>query len=277
MIESAPSSLANCTVGIIGCGHLGRTLAKELINHGLPKEKLMISYGGSASTLESIKQAGLLRNISDNEEICRRSNIIFIAVRPQAIEELKKISFSGNANALVISCMAGISSASLKNALGIEVLRIMPSGPDTIKEGKGIVAVYPHNDTLMNILSCLGLRAHELRDEEMMHAFTVGVCLPAALLAAKAGKTGTNGPDAVQAAKIIGKEYPGFEEVYRWAVDILPDFDCDEERKEYVRRMSTKGGITEAIVESLYSGGSFLEALRKGIARSWEISAVVSV
>jgi pyrroline-5-carboxylate reductase len=45
--------LADETIGIIGCGHLGRTLAEELIDHGLPRERLMISYGGSASTLET--------------------------------------------------------------------------------------------------------------------------------------------------------------------------------------------------------------------------------
>lgn len=271
MIESAFDSLANCTIGIIGCGHLGRTLANELVSHGLPKEKLMISYGGSASTLESIKRAGLFQNISNNERICRKSNIIFIAVRPQAIEELKKLSFPGNANALVVSCMAGISSASLKNALGIDVIRMMPSGPDTIKEGNCIVAVYPRNDFLANILSGLGLKFYELRDEEMMHAFTVGVCLPAALLVA--GKIGMSELDTAQASKIIGKEYPDFEEIYRWAVDVLPDFDSDDEREEYLRRTSTKGGITEAIVDSLNSGSTFTAALRKGISRSKEISA----
>jgi pyrroline-5-carboxylate reductase len=40
--------------------------------------------------------------------------------------------------------------------------------------------------------------------------------------------------------------------------------------------MSTKGGITEEIVDSLNSGDSFLDALRKGIARSKEISVRVA-
>lgn len=257
--------LANGTIGIIGCGHLGRALAAELIVHGFPKEKLLVSYGGSASTLERIRKAGLLENVSDNAEICRKSTIVFIAVRPQAIEGLKELSFSKNA--LVVSCMAGVSSTSLKNAFGVDVYRIMPSGPDTIKKGKGIIAVYPRSDILMDILPCMGLRVFELSDEEMMHAFTVGVCLPAALLVA-----GRKEKSVAQAARIIEKEYPGFEEIYVWAKDVLPNFDSDEEREEYVKRMSTKGGITEAIVNSLNSGSTFLTALRCGIAKSREIS-----
>ncbi len=258
--------LADETIGIIGCGHLGRTLAAELVAHGFPKEKLLVSYGGSASTLERIRNACLLENVSDNAEICRKSTIVFIAVRPQAIEGLNGLSFSKNA--LVVSCMAGISSTSLKNMLGINVTRIMPSGPGTIKEGKGIVAVYPRNDVLMDILPRVGLKVFELLDEEMMHAFTVGVCLPAALLVAGRKELST-----AQAAEAIGKEYSGFEDIYVWAKGVLPDVYSDEEREEYVKRMSTKGGITEAIINSLNSGSTFLTALRCGIARSKEISA----
>lgn len=266
MVEGDLDFLIDDTIGLIGCGHLGRTIAEELIGHGLPKEKLMISYGGSASTLESIKRAGLFENVSDNEKICKKSDIIFIATRPQAFEELKRLNFSRDA--LVVSCMAGIPLDSIKKALGIDVFRIMPSGPDTIKERKGIAAIYPHDDILMDILSHIGLKIYELPDEEMMHIFTVGVCLPAALLAAEKRELNTG-----YAAKIIDKEYRNFEEIYAWAKDVLPHFDCDGEREKYITRMSTKGGITEAIVDSLSSGSTFLDALRSGIARSRELSS----
>lgn len=270
MVESALDFLARSTIGIIGCGHLGRTLAEGLIDHGLPRERLMISYGGSASTLDRIRKAGLLENISDNAEICKNSNIIFITVRPQSIERLKGLSFSKEA--IVVSCMAGVSSTMLERVLGVNITRIMPSGPDTIKEGKGIVAIHPRSDILMDILPRIGLRVFELPDEEMMHAFTVGVCLPAALLAAE-GKALNEAENEAGSAEAIEKEYPGFREIYLWAKGVLPNFDSDEKRQEYIKKMSTKGGITEAIIDSLNSGNTFLEALRVGISRSREISA----
>jgi pyrroline-5-carboxylate reductase len=258
--------LANETIGIIGAGFLGRTLAETFIEHGFPKEKLMISYGGKPSTFESIKKAGLIRNITDNRIICQKSTIIFIAIKPQSLKELKELPFTNNS--LVVSCMAGISLASLEGALGINnVFRIMTSGPDTIKGKKGIVAVYPQNETLTNILSFLGLVVHELQDEENMHIFTAGVCLPAALLIAN--KKGVNTEDSIE---IIEKEYCDFREIYNWAKNILPDFDSEKDQKKYIEHMSTKGGITEAIVNSLNSGDTFLDSLKKGIARSKEIS-----
>ncbi len=270
MVERILDFMSIGTIGIIGCGHLGRTIAEELINHSLPKERLMVSYGGRASILERIRKAGLLENIADNAEICKNSNIIFITVRPQSIEGLKGLSFSKED--LVVSCMAGVSSTVLERVLGVNITRIMPSGPDTIKEGKGIVAIHPRSDILMDILSHMGLKVFEMSDEEMMHAFTVGVCFPAALLAAE-GKAPNGAENEAGSVEAIEKEYPGFREIYLWAKGVLPNFDSDEKRQEYVKKMSTKGGITEAIVDSLNSGSTFLEALRVGITKSREISA----
>ena len=257
----------NEKIGIIGAGHLGRTLAETLVEQGFPKERLMISFGGRPSTFESIKKAGLDGNITDNREICQKSTVIFIAIKPQSLKELKNLPFTGSS--LVVSCMAGISLASLEETLGVEVLRIMTSGPATIKEKKGIAAVYPKNVILTDILSFMGLKVHEMKNEEMIHVFTVGVCLPAAILIAN--KRGLN-TDLERAVEMIEKENSGFKDIYIWAKNVLPDFDSEKEQTKYIDSMCTKGGITEEIVNSLNSGNTALDSLRKGIAKSKEIS-----
>lgn len=272
MTSEGKISPVNETIGIIGAGNLGKTLAQVLIDCGFPKEKLMISYGGKVSTFESIKGAGLIENIANNKEICQKSTVIFITVKPQALRGLENLPFTGNS--LVVSCMAGVSRASLKETLNTDVFRIMPSGPDTIKGKKGIVAVYPQNSILKDILSFIGLQVYELQDEEKMHIFTVGVCLPAALLIAN-----KKGLDIDHAIKIIENEYADFRDIYTWAKNVLPSFNSENQEEKYIEHMSTKGGITEAIVGSLNSGGNsgdpFLDALRKGIERSKEISVFV--
>lgn len=267
MIRKNYNSLVNETIGIIGAGHLGRTLAETLVEHGFPKDRLMISFGGKLSTLERINKAGLGGNIAENKEICQKSTVIFIAIKPQSLKELKNLPFAGNS--LVVSCMAGISLASLKETLDVNVFRIMTSGPSTIKEKKGIAAVYPQNETLADILSFMGLRVHELENEEIMHVFTVGVCLPAAILITD--KRGLS-IELNHAVEVIEKEHTGFRDIFIWAENVLPDFDSDAEQTKYIDSMCTKGGITEEIVNSLNSGNTVLDSLRRGIARSKEIS-----
>ena len=264
--ESAWNPPEDRIIGIIGCGHLGRSLAKGLLGSGLPRKRLLVSYGGKSATLDDIKQAGLFANLSDNKEIIRRANFIILAVRPQSFKTLKELSIPKET--LVVSCMAGISTAALKEGLGADCVRIMPSGPDTIAARKGIAAVYPHNDEVAAMLSGMGLKVFALPEEEYMHTFTAGVCLTAALLAAK--KSGT---DAGPAVKCFARDYPPFRDIYAWALHALPDLATEEEQEKYINKMCTKGGITEVIVQSLNSGSSFLEALNKGIRRSKELSA----
>ena len=266
MVCEVPDHLAGRTTGIIGAGHLGLALAEMVLDSGFPRESLRISYGGRASTLEKIRNAGLEETLAGNEEICLSSDLIFIAVRPQSYKSLKGLPF--NDRSLVVSCMAGVSTSSLRDELGIKVHRIMPSGPGTFKEKKGIVAAYHQSDLLPSFLSHIGMRVYELPDEEMMHYFTAGVCLPAALIAAE-----VRGIDIGSAIDALEKEYGDLREIYHWARDVLPELNSDEDKDRYIRNMSTKGGITEAIVSSIHSGGSFHDALRRGIARSRELSS----
>jgi len=265
MLQKTLDFLKEKKLGIIGFGHLGKTLAKALIDNGFPKEKLLVSCRGRKSTIEEIKGLGLLDNLVDNDYICQNSGVIFVAVRPQNYKDLARHSFPKNA--LVVSFMAGVGLKSIKDAYGVVAYRAMPSGPDTIMKRKAIVALYPDNEILEELFTHLGMKVYKLPREELIHLFTVGVCLPAALLAAKDKSTVSD------AISTLSKDFPEFEEIYEWAEEVLPSFNSEKEKRDYVARMSTKGGITEAIVTALYSGEDFLSALQKGVSRSKELSS----
>lgn len=255
------SSLGFQQIGIIGCGHLGRTLAQVLLENHFPKENLRVSYGGSFTTLESIRKSGLLENITDNDQLCKKSDLILIALKPQNFKELKKLVFPKRA--VVVSCMAGIAVKAFQSVLGIDVFRIMPSGPDTILKKKGIVALFPYQDLLGRFLFEMGFKVYQVEQEEDLHTFTAGVCLPAALLAAKK-LNGTIDNTILE----IEKDYPDFGTIYQWAINALPNLETEAEKDEYIRKMTTKGGITECMIDSIYKNEGFLRAIKKGIARS---------
>lgn len=259
-----PAGFPRDTIGIIGAGHLGLSLAGALIDHGFPRADLLISHAGSPATRANIRDAGLENNLAGNDEICRGASVIFIAVRPQSVSTLAGLPFPRDG--LVISCMAGISRESLRKHLGIEAIRMMPGGPDTIRHNHGIAAICPDHPRLSGLLSFMGLDVHAVPDEESMHVFTAGVCLPAAILAYRA--TGRE-PDNEIAG--LGREFPLLAGLCRWAAEVTPSGSCSEE-EAYIARMCTPGGVTSAIVTSIRSGASFSAAIHAGIIRSREIS-----
>ena len=253
------------SIGIIGCGHLGLSLATEFVRRGQPTRRLLLSCGQSQRSLQGIIDAGLRGCLADNRQICRECSVIFICIRPQSLPELEDLAFPRDA--LIVSSMAGVSLSAIRRFLGVEAVRMMPSGPDSILEGKGIAAIYPHNQALSQVLQGLGLRVSELSAEEQMHIFTAGICLPAALLASEEDEEAEE-----KACGSFSQQYSDFPEIFSWARSVRPHLEREEDKEDYIRRMATSGGITEAIVRSLESGDDLTAALKKGIDRSKEIS-----
>lgn len=258
----------NVQIGIIGCGHLGQAILESLINHGFRKKNLFISYKGSPSTYGKIEKMGLASCISENERIFNEADIIFITTKPHDVLSLKEISISQST--LVVSCLAGVSVEILKNIFKSDVCRIMLSGPDTIIAEKGVATVYPYNELVACILNRMNLQIFKISDEGYIDIFTAAVCLPAALLQED------NEEVINEAINEMEKEWASFLDLYKWAKRILPCFNTKNEKVEYIARMITKGGVTEAIIDSLKSGEIFINALRKGITRSKDISREIS-
>jgi len=252
------------SIGIIGAGHLGRSLAEALIAGGIPKDQIKLSYAGNPATQEAIRKAGFEQNLTDNKDICRRAAVIFITVPPQAFASLHRLPLP--CDGVIVSCIAGIPRAVLGKLFGVEVIRMMPSGPDTIRRQKGIAAIFPGNDLLEDLLGKIGIQVHILPEEETMHVFTAGVCLPAAILASK---TAGNDPDEEIADAV--KKYPMLSPIYAWAKDVLPESLSERGRETYIANMSTPGGITEEVVRKVKEGYSISVAVEAGIAKSRKI------
>jgi pyrroline-5-carboxylate reductase len=259
--------LNSLKVGILGCGHLGQAIARSLISRGLEKENLFISYKGNPLTRQKLDAQGLALCLTTNQRLFQESRIVLITIKPQDILELKGTVVFGKT--LVVSCMAGVPIELLHRILETDVYRMMFSGPDTIIAGNGVVAMYPEHGHLNLLIRALNLTPIGTRTENDLDIFTAGVCMPAALLKVE------NPIERKMAVERIGMEYPLLSELYVWALKVLPHFYSSVDQKEYMERMITKGGITEAIINSLTNGAQFDAALRKGIARIKEISVEI--
>jgi len=245
--------LADLNFGIIGAGHLGLTMAQVFINSFLPPRNLLISYKGSIETGRSLEKMGLSDQVVSVDELCRLAEIVLIFVRPQSFVDFRITSIG--ANTLFVSGIAGVPLSRLEKVFGKNICRIMTSGPDTIHQHKAMAAIYPFNEMVNRMMSATGFTVMILNEEQEMHYFTVGVCLPAALVLAK--KLGVK-------VEIDPRDRePGYaiiHQLFLWAKSVIPQF------------VSTPGGITEAILLNLEKSRNLLQALDAGVERSMTIS-----
>lgn len=266
-VKVSNSEIYNIKIGIVGCGNLGRAILQSMLNHGFKKENLLISCKGKKETYEEVARIGAKSCLVSNEKIFDEAQVVFAAVKPQDMLLLKRMNCSKDN--LVISCAAGVPLKTLKEIFSSNVCRIMTSGPETIIKNTGIAAIYPYNEIVLSILKEMDFGVFQAKGDDEINIFTTGVCLPAALIQVRSNE------QIAAAVKKIGDEYPLFLDVYTWAKANVPAFNTESDKAEYIAKMVTKGGITEAIMENLKAGKSLTDALRKGILRSREISEAI--
>lgn len=126
------------TVGFIGCGNMGAPLARAaaaicqgeallLANRTRAKaEKLAAEIGGTAS---------------ENEEIARQADMIFLGVKPQMMAEMlsgiRETLKNRKTPFMLVTMAAGLTIARIRELAGGDypVIRIMPNTPAAIGQG----------------------------------------------------------------------------------------------------------------------------------------------
>ncbi|MBX2979258.1 MAG: pyrroline-5-carboxylate reductase [Flavobacteriales bacterium] len=163
-------------ISIIGCGNMGTAYARSFRKYGLVQAEdlcMVIRNPERRSQLERFGQ--VLTSIGPEVQA---SDLVIIGVKPQDFASIAPaLATRLSPDQVVLSIMAGITLAHLKEALGhANVVRAMPNAPAQI--GMGITAYATGAElnmrqTLMveQLLNCTG-RAIHLGDEALLDPVT---------------------------------------------------------------------------------------------------------
>ncbi len=129
--------IENCKFAIIGPGVMGRTIAYSLINAGGVSPQRLILAGPNTARLDELTQELSVRTTPDNAEAAGSADVIILAVKPQRLSQAARaIRPALKENTLVISILAGVSTAALIDQLGTQcIVRAMPNTPARIGMG----------------------------------------------------------------------------------------------------------------------------------------------
>jgi len=149
-------------IGIIG----GTGTIGQIIMKGISKDKELSKLGitFSARDIDKINKIEKEYNIksSSNEDLIKKSDIIFISIKPQNFKEFK--SFKAD-NKIIISVMAGIKLSSLENKFpGAKIVRSMPNlGGFVSKSTTGWCSTEINNEEEILIKKCLSSFGTEIK------------------------------------------------------------------------------------------------------------------
>lgn len=171
--------LNNEKIGIIGCGNMGNALIKGIIESKLVSPSSIYISDINKEHLERAEKDYKVNTIfSDNKKLVEISSIIFLAVKPQIIDEvLDNIKDYISEKHLIISIAAGISTQLIEKSIGknVKSIRAMPNTPALVLEAataicKGTYANDKDLEKAYNIFSSIGKVV--IVEENLMDAVT---------------------------------------------------------------------------------------------------------
>lgn len=123
---------AKLSIGFLGAGKMASALAKGFVQAGLVKPAQLHASDLFEPARASFAQDTGAKATASNLDVVRRSQILFVAVKPQQVADLlAEVRAELTHNHLVISIAAGVTIAKLEAALpsGMRVIRVMPNTP----------------------------------------------------------------------------------------------------------------------------------------------------
>lgn len=123
-------------IGFIGCGNMGGALARAISRD---RDNRILLADTDAVRLQTLALE-LRAEQSNSTEICAICDFIFLGVKPQGVFDLiekTKSALLSNTKGCIVSMAAGVTTASINDALGgcYPIIRIMPNTPVAYGEG----------------------------------------------------------------------------------------------------------------------------------------------
>ena len=129
-------------IGFIGCGNMGSAMVGGLIESGFTNPNNIIVSTRTEESAKRLKDKYKVNVTTDNDEVVKNSDIVFLAVKPnmysKVITELKSDSLKEK---LIITIAAGITIDYMEKLLGnnARIVRTMPNTPALVGEGMSAI------------------------------------------------------------------------------------------------------------------------------------------
>ncbi|MEO0963929.1 MAG: pyrroline-5-carboxylate reductase [Planctomycetota bacterium] len=274
------------TLAFIGAGHMAEAIARAAIDHGvLPADRLIAS---DPTPERRVVFADLgVATTDDNAAAVASAEQVLLATKPQAITAAggalaRQFGDALRDGQIVITIMAGITTAKLADALGrpadaTPIVRVMPNTPMLVGRGMAGVALGPgarpgDDDLAMRLFSAGNSKAIRVDEPHLDAVTAVSGSGPAYLfyLAEAMTRAAHDLGLADHADTLVAQTLLGSAELLA---------DSEHPPAELRRRVTSPGGTTEAAINHLDGNTShdvIVNALKAAATRSVELGLVKS-
>ncbi len=167
-------------IGLIGTGNMGSAIIKGYITANPESEKDICAYDKDRSKLLNLVEESGIHGCAGVTEVVDLSDIIIIAVKPEAVYGVTKeiVKAKSATVKILVSIVAGLNTDNIikmfKNeddSAALKLIRVMPNTPALVRRGMSALCrsggvTDQEFGAVMDIFSCLG-KAEEVKESLM--------------------------------------------------------------------------------------------------------------
>jgi len=132
-------------MGMIGAGNMAEAIVRGVLRAGIFAAGQIVVSDVSPQRRGLFEKQLTVRAVEDNSAVARESKVVVLSIKPQKMAEaLSGIGQVLRDQSLVISIMAGISTAKIEAQLGAakswRIVRCMPNTPMLVGEGMAVIS-----------------------------------------------------------------------------------------------------------------------------------------
>ena len=129
-------------IGFIGGGNMGGAMIGGIIESKVSSPENVIVSGPHIETLSKFKEKYGVFITTDNIELSKKSDIIFLSVKPNIYENvINEIKDYVKEDAIIVAIAAGMNIETIEKLFGraVKVVRAMPNTPALVGEGMSAI------------------------------------------------------------------------------------------------------------------------------------------
>lgn len=236
---------------IIGGGNMGLTYARSFLRSHITSTEQMMILEKSPGKAAVLQEQGIGTVYGQAEQCLHLADLVIVAVKPQDSPSLfQQLQPLIEPQQLFLSIMAGGKMATIQEGLGVQkIIRAMPNLPAQL--GRGMTAFTSSPEVtrielvmVQNLLSTTGKTLY-VEDEHMIDASTAisgsGPAYVWHFMDAMMGAAQRMGFSQSEAELLVVQTFAGAIELFQ-----ATNYSCEE----WIRRVASRGGTTEAAMAS---------------------------
>ncbi|RWX14031.1 pyrroline-5-carboxylate reductase [Rhizobium hidalgonense] len=237
------------SIGFVGTGAITEAMVRGLLAEPAYASDIHVSPRSAHIAETLAAEFASVRIARDNQEVVQRSEMVFLAIRPQIAEEVvRELSFRNGQ--MVVSLVAATERRALLEWIGADINLVQAIPLPFVADRQGVTAVYPADTAVAALFDTLGtaVPCQSRKEYDLLAAASAVMSTYFGVMESVAGWLEKSGLERAKGQAYIAPLFAGLAQKASSA-------GAAEPFSALSREFATKGGLNEQVLSDFDKKG----------------------